>query len=146
MNWPRSTPTAPFSVVVEHAASNTAAAIVPRRPVIRTMCASLLGDAFAPRSPTRPRRGTRSYHPPEDPRLFVERRGVAELCALRLVVVDPQLRLALIERGGDALQRRQRLLLVDVHLRHALVRPVVLEVHGVARQHDDAGLRQAHEQ
>ena len=66
--------------------------------------------------------------------------------ALGLVVVDPELRLLLVERVGDLLHRRRALVLVGVHAGDAAVIPIVLEVDGVARQHHRAGFRQFHQQ
>src|SRR2546427_568909 len=78
--------------------------------------------------------------------LLVIRRRVTEPRALRLVVVDPQLRLALLEDVGDPLQRGERLIAAGVHRRHPTVLPVVAEVDGVAAEHERAGLGQHHEQ
>src|SRR6202008_2915273 len=62
--------------------------------------------------------------------------------ALRLVVVDPQRSLLVRQRGRDALHGGHRLVAADLHRRHALAGSGVLEVHGVPRQHDEAGLGQ----
>src|SRR5262249_13316924 len=78
--------------------------------------------------------------------LVVELRRVLLRAALRLVVVDPQLGLLVGQQLGDARERRLGLLGAGVHRGHALVVPVVLEVHGVARQHQPAGLGQAQQQ
>src|SRR5712692_2637866 len=48
---------------------------------------------------------------------LVVRGGVAELGALRLVVVDPEYGLPVPEHGGEPLHRRQRLIAIGVHRR-----------------------------
>jgi hypothetical protein len=47
---------------------------------------------------------------------------------LRLVVIDPELRLLLRQYVGDTLHRGKRLIFVSVTRRHAAIFPVALEV------------------
>src|SRR5579871_2321235 len=77
---------------------------------------------------------------------FVKLRRHFQRVTLGLVVVDPQRRLVLRQAVRDLLHRRQRLLLADVIGGHAAVVPIALEVNGVAREDQFAGLRQFDEQ
>src|SRR5712691_5602774 len=67
-------------------------------------------------------------------------RRLGDARALRLVVVDPELRLARLEERGDLLHRLYALLLAEIVCRDAPVHPVLLEVRHVPRQHHRAAL------
>ena len=83
---------------------------------------------------------------PQPPPSIVELRRVLLALALRQVVVDPERRLLLRHQVGDLLVRSLRLLGAGVHGGDPLVVPIVLEVGGIARQHQPAGLGQMHKQ
>ena len=73
-------------------------------------------------------------------------RRVALRVALDLVVIDPELGLALLHHRGEAIHRRQRLVLVGIARRDAPVVPIVPEMGGIAAEDDPAGLGQMDEQ
>src|SRR5262249_61015508 len=72
--------------------------------------------------------------------LFVVLGRVAKPAALREVVVDPELGLAVDEHRGDAIEGGQGLIAARVDRRHTAMVPVVLEGDRVAPQPDGAGL------
>lgn len=65
--------------------------------------------------------------------------------ALRLVVIDPELRLFLRQRIRDLLHGSCRLFLVGIYRGYATVIPVLPEMDGIAGQHDRAGVWQFHQ-
>src|SRR5215471_1119049 len=79
-------------------------------------------------------------------RSIVEFRGMLEAVKGRQIMIDPQCGLFLGDDFGEQSMRGMCLLGVGIYRWHAIVIPIVLEMRGVARQHDPAGVAEMHKQ
>src|SRR5215469_12642246 len=82
----------------------------------------------------------------EDLRSIVEFRGMLEAVKGRQIMIDPQCSLFLSDDFGEQSMGSMRLLCAGIYRGHAIVIPIVLEMRGVAREQDPAGVAKMHQQ